>query len=975
MTSLEDALSFATDPATTYFVQPPPPIEHQPPRPPPCRPTDAITIPSPPLRPLPHISHLRRPYDTVLPLSTRVVVAIEPATLLLSHSGAQVLTVLELASKCDDVMVFVPPSALALADMAKSTKSSDSLKKLFPESSSRATLRLLRLPFPHGAGPYTPDWDLVHAESDADLVSRGYEVSDVDHALYASALEAVMKSRSGLTLVADIRTPSLRALLRDVLPSHSVWSAGMGPKGNARSFSSQALTAAIEAARSSSPLPVILTSTSASHSPSPLAPLESPPPLLPRHFHISSLQPYSFDILIMDACLFMNKEEFIPADQLQMVCTRHPVLPVLLPAMLAEIQYGDAVARVADLRSRGFVRGRKRGIGQMEAMASKGRRRRRLERVVLRWVEERRSGGGLGEGGAAGARSKPTMLVFKSGRATTVEMTRRSTVSSSSDLYPRAIHWVRPSDSMPELPIAGFCYVNNIVLGILELLRIQPRVLYIDVDVHGDGVEEAFYVTNQVMTSSLHRSESSFPGTGDVYGGRRTSELLILAAMDGTEADMWVQDMGMYQEGQGVHGEVPLCDGITDNSSQSIFMPVIDQIMELFRPGAVVLQMGADSLSGDTRVHHNVARAWIKETAVMCGVELPEDLPYNQFLEYCGPRYKLEILPTNNPPEYLEGIKTSEPEDEIDQRVKKLMKRHRDNDHSSSSSSDDALASSGCSFRLALARLQRTAAPTPVPGGAVPGFWSELAAVRRETGARGRWKGVGTGITMGIPSSATYMLGYKQLSLIISPYFARSLTASLTPGPLIAGSLARTLSATVISPIEMFRTRLQALSSPEGISPTYRSVTTDMYKLVQNKGVAILYRGLGPTLWRDVPFSGIYWAGFETLKTLLSSPSSPLPLLAPIPTFLAGFLSGTFSALLTQPFDVLETRRQVFNPFPGCTTTRASTLPLVWHVVKTEGWGALYAGTSARCGKVAPACGLMIACYEGVGRFLGGQEA
>lgn len=63
----------------------------------------------------------------------------------------------------------------------------------------------------------------------------------------------------------------------------------------------------------------------------------------------------------------------------------------------------------------------------------------------------------------------------------------------------------------------------------------------------------------------------------------------------------------------------------------------------------------------------------------MCGVDLPEDLPYNQLyvlrsslsdeeklkrlnsLEYYGPRYKLEVLPTNavdhNPPEYLERIK------------------------------------------------------------------------------------------------------------------------------------------------------------------------------------------------------------------------------------------------------------------------------------------------------------------------------
>lgn len=317
--------------------------------------------------------------------------------------------------------------------------------------------------------------------------------------------------------------------------------------------------------------------------------------------------------------------------------------------------------------------------------------------------------------------------------------------------------------------------------------------------------------------------------------------------------------------------------------------------------------------------------------------------------------------------------------------------------------------------------------------------------------------------TMGIPSSAIYMLGYEHLSTVISPYFldssepvytttppastssisgpesfddqvdtvvfeslstlssasatstatttatTKTLTASLTPAPLIAGSLARTLSATVISPIEMFRTRLQALpirtssfhvdifskakillkKTAGRPSPTYTSVTKDMYRLVQSKGPIILYRGLGPTLWRDVPFSGIYWASFELLKTSLTSPYSPLPFsplsttldLGPIPiSFFSGFVSGTFAALLTQPFDVLKTRRQVFNPTPGCASDMqggmmrvAGTVSLVRHVVKTEGWGALYAGTSARCGKVAPACGLMIACYEGVGRLLGGE--
>ena len=86
---------------------------------------------------------------------------------------------------------------------------------------------------------------------------------------------------------------------------------------------------------------------------------------------------------------------------------------------------------------------------------------------------------------------------------------------------------------------------------------------------------------------------------------------------------------------------------------------------------------------------------------------------------------------------------------------------------------------------------------------------------------------------MSIPSAAIYMLGYENLLSRISPYFTKSDDpyanisalnrkpgegaggAMLTPAPLIAGSLARTFSASVISPIEMFRTRLQALPGGE----------------------------------------------------------------------------------------------------------------------------------------------------------------
>ena len=65
---------------------------------------------------------------------------------------------------------------------------------------------------------------------------------------------------------------------------------------------------------------------------------------------------------------------------------------------------------------------------------------------------------------------------------------------------------------------SGFCYVNDIVLAILELLKYHSKVLYVDIDIHhGDGVEEAFLTTDRVMTVSFHKFGGGFfPGTGDI---------------------------------------------------------------------------------------------------------------------------------------------------------------------------------------------------------------------------------------------------------------------------------------------------------------------------------------------------------------------------------------------------------------------------------------------------------------------------
>lgn len=71
-------------------------------------------------------------------------------------------------------------------------------------------------------------------------------------------------------------------------------------------------------------------------------------------------------------------------------------------------------------------------------------------------------------------------------------------------LADHTINWAGGLHHAKKSEASGFCYINDIVLSILELLKYHNRVLYIDIDIHhGDGVEEAFYVRDMssvVMT-------------------------------------------------------------------------------------------------------------------------------------------------------------------------------------------------------------------------------------------------------------------------------------------------------------------------------------------------------------------------------------------------------------------------------------------------------------------------------------------
>ena len=72
-------------------------------------------------------------------------------------------------------------------------------------------------------------------------------------------------------------------------------------------------------------------------------------------------------------------------------------------------------------------------------------------------------------------------------------------------------------------------YVNDAVIAILELRKLGLRVAYVDIDAHhGDGVQWAFYDSDQVLTISLHQHGATLvPGTGSLEEAGKDLENLI----------------------------------------------------------------------------------------------------------------------------------------------------------------------------------------------------------------------------------------------------------------------------------------------------------------------------------------------------------------------------------------------------------------------------------------------------------------
>jgi solute carrier family 25 (mitochondrial thiamine pyrophosphate transporter), member 19 len=184
----------------------------------------------------------------------------------------------------------------------------------------------------------------------------------------------------------------------------------------------------------------------------------------------------------------------------------------------------------------------------------------------------------------------------------------------------------------------------------------------------------------------------------------------------------------------------------------------------------------------------------------------------------------------------------------------------------------------------------------------------------------------------------------------------------------VAGACA----TTVTYPLDLLRTRFAA----QGTDKIYANLRASIREIARDEGTKGFFQGLGAGVGQVVPYMGVFFAAYETLRPPLAHLSLPLG----SGDATAGVVAGVFAKTGVFPLDVIRKRLQVQGPMrsryargmvPQYGKTVWSTGKAIWII---EGWKGLYRGLGVSLIKSAPASAITMWTYERALKVLKNNE-
>ena len=163
----------------------------------------------------------------------------------------------------------------------------------------------------------------------------------------------------------------------------------------------------------------------------------------------------------------------------------------------------------------------------------------------------------------------------------------------------------------------------------------------------------------------------------------------------------------------------------------------------------------------------------------------------------------------------------------------------------------------------------------------------------------------------------------------------------------VAGGSAGVISATVLCPLDVLKTRLQVYGLPSNLSPGTappgRIILSGLQHILKTEGLPGLYRGLSPTIVALYPTWAVTFSVYNYVRGLLRSQDAKNGELSIQENILAASCAGIATAVATNPLWVVKTRLQTQGMRPG-VVPYTSILSALRRIAAEEGLRGLYSG-------------------------------
>lgn len=195
----------------------------------------------------------------------------------------------------------------------------------------------------------------------------------------------------------------------------------------------------------------------------------------------------------------------------------------------------------------------------------------------------------------------------------------------------------------------------------------------------------------------------------------------------------------------------------------------------------------------------------------------------------------------------------------------------------------------------------------------------------------------------------------------------------------LSGSLAGATAVAATYPLDIIRVRMAVdinhnLENQGRLRGTLRELMKEG-RYLYGFSVFGFYQGIIPTLLGIIPYAGLSFASFETLKMAYISHFN-LDHLSINSKFIIGLVSGMVAQTAAYPLDVIRRRAQILRIAPHLKKIHGQDISMqniLRGIFRNSGWRGVFTGLSINYLKVAPATGISFVVYEFLTDILNAQ--